>query len=235
MLKKKFTFAPRVNKNNMQILIRISLILLAYLIGSIATSVWIGRWFYGKDVRNYGSGNAGATNTIRTFGWKAGVIVMVVDLFKGWLAVQLAFLSSFYIPKSDDFITYQMILGAAAILGHIFPVYVQFRGGKGVATLVGVVLAISPVATAVCAGIFFLTVFLTKYVSLSSILAGFSFPFVIVLIFHTTTPSLVIFSLVVSILLLFTHQKNIERLLRNEESKATFLMPVHKRPRYDEE
>ncbi len=218
----------------MQILIRISLILLAYLIGSIATSVWIGKWFYGKDVRNYGSGNAGATNTIRTFGWKAGMIVMVIDLFKGLLAVQLAFLSSFYIPKSDDFITFQMILGAAAILGHIFPVYVQFRGGKGVATLVGIVLAISPVAAAVCAGVFFLTVFLTKYVSLSSILAGFSFPFVIVLIFHTTTPSLVIFSLVVAVLLLFTHQKNIERLLRKEENKATFLMPVHKRPGYNE-
>ena len=219
----------------MQIFIRISLIILAYLIGSIATSVWVGKSFYGKDVRNYGSGNAGATNTTRTFGWKAGIIVMVIDMFKGWLAVQLAFLSSFYIPKSDDFMTFQMILGAAAVLGHIFPVFAQFRGGKGVATLVGVVLAISPVATAVCAGIFFLTVFLTKYVSLSSILAGFSFPFVIVLIFHTTTPSLIIFSLVVAVLLLFTHQKNIERLLRKEENKATFLMPVHKRPGYKEE
>jgi glycerol-3-phosphate acyltransferase PlsY len=217
----------------MQILLRIVLILLAYLLGSIPTSVWVGKWFYKKDVRNYGSGNAGATNTIRVFGWKAGIIVMVVDVFKGWAALQLAFLTSFYIPSSDDFITYQLVLGGAAIMGHIFPVFARFRGGKGVATLFGVVLALNPISTLVCIGIFLVTVLLTKYVSLSSILAGFSFPFVVILLFHNTTPSLTIFSLLVAILLLFTHQKNIERLLRNEESKATFLMPVHKRNNKD--
>ncbi len=214
----------------MQIFIRIALVLVAYLIGSVATSVWVGRWFYSKDVRDYGSGNAGATNTIRVFGWKAGIIVMVVDVFKGWLAVQLAHLTMFYIPKSDDFITYQLILGSAAVLGHVFPVYVRFRGGKGVATLFGIVLAISPITTVVCIGIFMVTIIVTKYVSLSSVLAGFSFPFVMILVFHITTPSLVFFSLAVAILLLFTHQKNIERLIRKEESKATFLLPAHKRP-----
>lgn len=213
----------------MQIILRIALIILAYLLGSIPTSVWVGRWFYKKDVRDFGSGNAGATNTIRVFGWKAGIIVMVVDVFKGWAALQLAFLTHYYIPSSDDFITYQLVLGGAAILGHIFPVYVRFKGGKGVATLFGVVLALNPVSTLVCIGIFLVTVILTKYVSLSSILAGFSFPFVVILIFHNTTPSLTIFSLVVAVLLLFTHQKNIERLLRKEESKATFLMPLNKR------
>ncbi len=209
---------------DMQIFIRIALVILAYLIGSIATSVWVGKWFYNKDVRKFGSGNAGATNTIRVLGWKAGLPVLIFDLFKGWLAVQLAYLTSFYIPKSDDFITYQLILGGAAILGHIFPLYVGFKGGKGVATLFGVILALNPVPTAICMGVFLIIVLLTKYVSLGSIIAGFSFPFVVILIFHTTTPSMVIFSLVVAILLLFTHQKNIERLLRNEESKATFLM-----------
>ncbi len=207
----------------MQIIFRIALIILAYLIGSVATSVWMGKRYFNKDIRDYGSGNAGATNTIRVFGWKTGIVVMLVDLFKGWLAVQLAFLSSFYIPKSDDFITYQMILGAAAILGHIFPVYAQFRGGKGVATMFGVVFAISPVATAVTLGVFLITIFITRYVSLSSVLAGFSFPFVIVLIFHTTSSSVIVFSLIVAIGLLFTHQKNIERLLRKEEAKASFL------------
>jgi glycerol-3-phosphate acyltransferase PlsY len=212
----------------MQIFIRILLVLLAYLIGSIPTSVWVGKRFFNKDVRDYGSGNAGATNTIRVLGWKAGIPVLIFDLFKGWLVVQLAYLTNFYIPKSDDFITYQLILGGAAILGHIFPIYVGFRGGKGVATLFGIILALYPVPTLICIGIFLIIVFLTKYVSLGSIIAGFAFPFVVILIFHTTTPSMIFFSLVVAVLLLFTHQKNIERLLRNEESKATFLVPVSK-------
>ena len=213
----------------MQIFLRILLIVLAYLLGSIPTSVWVGKWFHGKDVRDYGSGNAGATNTIRVLGWKAGIPVLIVDMFKGWLVVHLAYITYFYVPKSDDFITYQLVLGTAAMVGHIFPVYVGFRGGKGVATLFGIILALNPVSTAVCIGIFLVIIFLTKYVSLGSIIAGFSFPFVLILIFHTTTPSLMIFSLAVAILLLFTHQKNIERLLRNQESKATFLILARKR------
>ena len=214
----------------MQILIRIVLVLLAYLIGSIPTSVWVGKRFFNKDIRDYGSGNAGATNTIRVLGLKAGIPVLLFDLFKGWLVVQLAYLTNFYIPNSDDFITFQLILGGAAILGHIFPIYVGFRGGKGVATLFGIILALYPVPTLICIGIFLIILFLTKYVSLGSITAGFAFPFVVILVFHTTTPSMIVFSLIVAILLLFTHQKNIERLLRKEESKATFLIPVNKQP-----
>jgi len=214
----------------MQIVLRLILILAAYLLGSIPTAVWVGKWFHKKDVRNYGSGNAGATNTIRVFGWKTGVPVLVFDIFKGWLAVHMALLTTYYIPKSDDFITFQLILGGAAILGHIFPLYARFKGGKGVATLFGIILALSPVSTGVCIGVFLVTVLLTKYVSLSSILAGFSFPFAVILIFKITTPSMVIFSMIVAILLLLTHQKNIERLLKKEESKLLFLIPVHKRP-----
>lgn len=212
----------------MQVFLRIVLIIIAYLIGSIPTSVWIGRRFHGKDVRQFGSGNAGATNTIRVLGWKAGIPVLILDLLKGWAAVQLAYLTHFYIPHSDDFITYQLILGSAAMLGHIFPIYVGFKGGKGVATLFGIILALSPVTTVVCMGVFLVIALLTKYVSLGSIIAGFSFPFILILVFQTTTPSLMIFSLIVAILLLFTHQKNIERLLRNEESKATFLTVSNK-------
>jgi len=214
----------------MQIVLRIALVLLAYLVGSIPTAVWVGKWFHKKDIREFGSGNAGATNTIRVFGWKTGVPVLVFDVFKGWLAVHLALLSTYYIPKSDDYITFQLILGAAAVLGHIFPLYARFKGGKGVATLFGIVLALSPVSTGVSIGVFLITILLTKYVSLSSILAGFSFPFAVILIFKITTPSLVIFSLIVAVLLLLTHQKNIERMLRKEESKALFLIPAHKRP-----
>jgi glycerol-3-phosphate acyltransferase PlsY len=208
----------------MQIVIKVSVLILAYLIGSIPTSVWMGRLFFNVDIRNHGSGNAGSTNAIRILGWKAGIIVLIFDMFKGWLAVNLIHLTQFYIPETGKFITFQLMLGVAAILGHIFPIYVGFRGGKGVATLFGLVLAINPEPTLLCTGIFIITLVLSKYVSLSSMIAGFAFPFMVIFVFKETTMSLVIFSLIISILLLFTHQKNIERLLRHEERKVTFLL-----------
>lgn len=208
----------------MHIVINAAVLILAYLIGSIPTSVWIGRKFYGIDLRERGSGNAGSTNAMRILGWKAGIIVLLVDMFKGWLAVNLIHLTQFYIPETGKFITFQLMLGVAAILGHIFPVYVGFRGGKGVATLFGLVLAINPEPTLICAGIFVVTLLLTKYVSVSSMTAGFAFPVMVIFVFKETTMSLVIFSLIIAILLLFTHQKNIERLLAHKEKKANFLL-----------
>jgi acyl phosphate:glycerol-3-phosphate acyltransferase len=208
----------------MHIVIKVLVLVLAYLIGSIPTSVWIGRRFYGVDIREHGSGNAGSTNAMRILGWKAGIIVLMVDMFKGWLAVNLIHLTKFYTPETGQFITFQLMLGVAAILGHIFPVYVGFKGGKGVATLFGLVMAINPEPTLICTGIFVVTLLLTKYVSLSSMLAGFAFPFIVIFVFKETTMSLVIFSLIISVLLLFTHQKNIERLLAHKEKKATFLL-----------
>ncbi len=206
----------------MQLIINIIIIIVAYLLGSIPTSVWIGRYFYHIDIREHGSGNAGATNTFRVLGIKAGIIVFIVDFLKGFLAVNLIHFTHYYIPHSGDYINIQLLLGIAALLGHIFPIYVGFRGGKGVATLFGVICAISLYPTLIMAGVFFVTLIITKYVSLSSMIAGLSFPFLIIVIFNTTTPSLVIFSLIIAILMLFTHQKNIERLLRKEESKADF-------------
>ena len=208
----------------MHIVIKIAVLILAYLIGSIPTSVWIGRGFFDIDIREHGSGNAGSTNAVRILGWKVGLIVLVIDMVKGWLAVNLIHLTQFYIPETGKFITFQLMLGVAAILGHIFPIYVGFRGGKGVATLFGLVLAINPEPTLICTGIFVITLVLSKYVSLSSMIAGFTFPILVIFVFKETTMSLVIFSLIISILLLFTHQKNIERLLRHEEKKATFLL-----------
>src|SRR6187399_609964 len=114
----------------------------AYLIGSIPTAVWYGHAFYGIDVRDFGSGNAGATNSFRVLGKKAGIIVMLIDVFKGWLAARLVFLLIFLNAISaDHVIVFQLIFGIAAVLGHIFPVYARFKGGKGVATLLGMVLA----------------------------------------------------------------------------------------------
>lgn len=207
----------------MYFVLLISIIILAYLLGSIPTAVWVGKGFYGIDVRDHGSGNAGATNTIRVLGWKAGLPVMIIDILKGFTAVTLIRFVQSLAPGTDQFVNFQLILGGAAVIGHIFPVFARFRGGKGVATLFGMVLAISPFSTLVCAGVFFLTLFLTKYVSLSSILAGFTFPIAVIVIFHTSVPSMAVFSIAVSVLLLITHQKNIGRLLRREESKATFL------------
>src|SRR5690554_2837957 len=163
-------------------------LLLAYLFGSIPTAVWLGQAFYGVDVREYGSGNAGATNTFRVLGTKAGSAVMLIDILKGWTATNLAyFLGSSITGPYDSvlFINYQLILGVIAVLGHLFPVFAGFRGGKGVATLCGMVLAIHFGAALVCICVFILVLLISKYVSLSSIAAGFTFPFSIVFLFHT--------------------------------------------------
>jgi glycerol-3-phosphate acyltransferase PlsY len=201
-------------------IITIGLIIAAYLVGSIPTSVWIGKVFFDKDVREYGSGNAGATNTFRVLGTTPGIIVFAIDLLKGFLAVNLIYLNPIFPVGSELFATIQLAFGIAAILGHIFPVYVGFRGGKGVATLFGAILGISFFPTLIMAGIFFATLFLTKYVSLSSLLAGVSYPILMITVFNVSATSMIIFSILVAVLIVLTHQKNIERLLHNEESKA---------------
>lgn len=199
------------------------ILLFAYLLGSVPNAVWIGKVFFNTDVRNHGSGNAGSTNTVRVLGYKAGIPVLLLDMLKGYLAVKMIYLTFYYIPTTGEYINFQLLLGVAVILGHIFPVFANFSGGKGVATLLGVIMAIDPVSTLICIGVFLITLIITKYVSLSSMIAGLSFPILVIVVFNTTTSSLVIFSLIVFVLLLFTHQKNIERLMRNQESKATFL------------
>jgi acyl phosphate:glycerol-3-phosphate acyltransferase len=207
----------------MSLIIKILLIIIAYLLGSIPSSVWIGKRFYGVDIREHGSGNAGFSNTVRVLGWKAGLPVFLIDVIKGYMAVILLRVFNVYIPGTADFVNFQLILGASAVIGHIFPVYVGFRGGKGVATLLGLLLAIQPQPTLICIGIFAVVFLTTRYVSLSSMIAGISFPILIIFVFKTTISSLVVFSMIVSILLLLTHQKNIERLLNREESRARII------------
>ncbi len=200
----------------------------AYLLGSIPSAVWVGKVFYGIDVREYGSGNAGATNTFRVLGKRAGVPVLLMDIGKGYLAVQLAtimniyfFESHVYFPGTQQFVNFKLALGICALLGHIFPVYVGFRGGKGVATLLGIVSGVYPKAALVCACIFFVVWIISNYISLASIISGFAFPFVIMLVFKSSIPSMNIFAMAISILILITHQKNIERLLKGIESKIS--------------
>jgi glycerol-3-phosphate acyltransferase PlsY len=203
----------------MEWVFKILTIVLAYILGSIPTSIWIGKAFFNIDIREHGSGNAGATNTFRVMGAKAGFIVFFIDMLKGFGAVKLLYLTDFYIPETGNFVNFQLALGMAAMIGHIFPVFADFRGGKGVATLAGVVLALHPWATLITLGIFIVTLIITKYVSLSSMVAAFSFPFILIFAFSSTTLSLIIFSMVIAVLLLFTHQKNIERLLSGQEKR----------------
>jgi glycerol-3-phosphate acyltransferase PlsY len=197
-------------------------ILLAYLIGSIPSAVWVGKLFYGTDVRKHGSGNAGATNVIRVLGYKAGIPVMIVDVFKGWAAVQVIFLFP-HPGLSEDFITYVRICMAfAAVLGHVFPVFAGFKGGKGVGTLAGVAIALYPFALLVVLALFIAILALTRYVSLASISCGLCFPFIVIFITQQHHPGLMILSVVVAIFIPLTHIKNIKRLTRGEENKFDF-------------
>jgi acyl phosphate:glycerol-3-phosphate acyltransferase len=209
-------------------ILTIALFSVAYLLGSIPSAVWIGKMLYGIDVREHGSKNAGATNTVRVLGWKAGLPVLSMDILKGFLAVKLVYIYGLYVPGTKDFVNLQLALGGFAVLGHIFPVFAGFKGGKGVACLFGIILAIVPIPTLIALGIFLVTLFTTRYVSLSSIISGVAFPFLIMFVFKTNIQSLIIFSLIVAVLLLLTHQKNIERLIRREESKASFLFKKKK-------
>ena len=198
------------------------LIILAYLIGSIPTAVWIGKFFYNIDVREFGSGNAGATNTFRVLGKKAGIPVLIIDILKGSLAVSAAFLST-YDFVSDEFINLQLVLGIAALVGHIFPIFAGFRGGKGVATILGIVICILPLSCCLSLLVFIIVLFASRMVSLSSMLAGISFPFFLHFVFHNTNSILTIFSVVVALLLIVTHRKNILRIINKQESKIKFV------------
>lgn len=204
-------------------------ILLAYLLGSIPTAVWIGKRFYGIDVREHGSGNAGATNTFRVLGKQAGIPVLLIDVLKGFLAVKLAWIfSEDANAHGDAFFHLQLRLGAAALAGHIFPVFAGFRGGKGVATLLGIVFALNLVAALVSLGVFILMLFLTRYVSLSSMIASLVFPLVVMVVIKSSTPEMVIFSILISFIVVLTHQKNIERLFNKNESRVRFRKKTRK-------
>lgn len=197
------------------------LIISAYLLGSIPTSVWIGKYFYGIDIREHGSGNAGATNTFRVLGVKPGIIVLIIDILKGSAAVSLAYLFENNLP-ANEFIDIEIGLAISAVLGHLFPVFAGFRGGKGVATLLGATLIITPITCAIALLVFLIVLFSTRYVSLSSMMAGISYPIILHLIMLNQQKTLTIYSILIAILLIITHRKNIRRLLNHQESRITF-------------
>ncbi|MHC1732532.1 MAG: glycerol-3-phosphate 1-O-acyltransferase PlsY [Bacteroidales bacterium] len=194
-------------------------VVLAYLAGSIPSAVWAGKIFHGIDVREHGSGNAGATNTVRVLGWKTGIPVLVFDLFKGWLAAMLPRFLDAAPSDSETMMALQIVCGLASILGHVFPLFAGFRGGKGVATTFGVLLALHPLLTLTCAGIFLVVLLASGYVSLGSMIAVAMFPVLLVTLFKSPSVWLTTFSIVVAAAVIATHAKNIKRLLRGEEKR----------------
>lgn len=200
----------------------IASIVFAYLMGSIPTAVWVGKWFYGVDLRNEGSGNAGATNTIRVLGLKAGIPVLLVDVIKGSIAVAaVPFIVGFF---GSETVSPLLKIGAAtaAVVGHTLPLFAGFKGGKGVATLLGVGLALFPIAAWIAVAIFATVLTLSRYVSLASITAGVTFPFLVFFAFPSPHWAYDILAVLVALFLPFTHRKNIKRLFNGTESKLTF-------------
>ena len=195
----------------------------AYLLGSIPSAVWIGKATKGVDVREHGSKNAGATNTMRVLGVKTGIPVLLIDIFKGFAAVMLAKLLPTFETGTDALVTFQLALGVAAVLGHVFPIFAGFRGGKGVATIVGILLALHWQATLIAIIVYLITLCISKYSSLSSLMMGLSYPVSVIFIFKPDSISLTIFSIAVCVLLIITHRGNISRLIHGNENKATFL------------
>jgi len=197
----------------------IIILITAYLIGSIPTSVWWGKRYYGIDVREFGSGNAGATNTFRVLGKRAGIPVLIIDILKGTIAVSLVYFSS-YTFDSNQYVNLELGLGIAALIGHVFPVFAGFRGGKGVATILGVIVFLTPLTSVFVLSVFLIVLFTTKYVSLSSMIAGVSFPFFLNVVLKNENQILLIFSLFAALLLIATHKKNISRLLKRQENQV---------------
>ena len=194
----------------------------AYLLGSSPSAIWYGEAYFGIDVRKYGSGNAGATNTFRVLGKRAGTIVLLIDVLKGWTATRLASLL-FYANslETEQLLTFKLLLGFTAVLGHLYPVFVRFKGGKGVATSLGMVLAIEPQVATVCIGIFLLVLLASNFVSLSSIVAALAFPVLLLFgVFGHASTLLIVFGFVLFAVVTYTHHKNIVRLFKGRESRV---------------
>lgn len=193
--------------------------IIAYLLGSIPTAVWLGKWKYNLDIRQHGSKNAGATNTFRVLGKKAGKLVLLIDVLKGVIAVSIPFLFRYAPWGSEELSNVQLVCGILAVFGHIFPLFAGFRGGKGVATSLGIVLGIHPLGALVSLIIFLIVFLLFQYVSLGAIFSAICFPLAVHFLFENNYLYLTLFSILLSFAVVVAHHKNIKRLLAGEESK----------------
>ena len=207
----------------------VGLCLLSYLLGSIPTAIWYGETYHGIDIREHGSGNAGATNTFRVLGRKAGSIVLFVDALKGFLATSLA--SGLFYFRLEDWetcVTLKILFGFLAVIGHLLPIFCDFKGGKGVATTLGMVLALHPQAALVSILVFLVVFAVSKYVSLGSMIASLAFPVMLSLgVFGQELPILIYFGSFVAFLVVFTHRQNIVRIFQGTENRM-YLIPRKK-------
>jgi glycerol-3-phosphate acyltransferase PlsY len=200
----------------------IAAVIIAYLFGSIPTSLWWGKAFHGVDVREHGSRNAGATNTFRVLGWRSGVPVLLIDIAKGFIPVRILPNMSGLQPDSPEWMWLRVALVIAAVIGHLYPVFAGFRGGKGVATSLGGILAVHPGAAAICVGVFALVFLVSRYVSLGSLCAALAFPLAVALLYQETSVVKVGFAITLCLLVFYTHRQNIGRLMRGEENRMDF-------------
>ena len=207
----------------------VGLCILSYLLGSIPTALWYGETYHQVDIREHGSGNAGATNTFRVLGRKAGSIVLFVDAFKGFLATGLAaVLFYFRLVDWQTCVTLKILFGFLAVMGHLLPIFCDFKGGKGVATTLGMILALHPQAALVSILIFLLVFAISKYVSLGSMVASLAFPIMLSLgVFGQELPIIIYFGSFLAFLVVFTHRKNILRIFQGTENRM-YLIPRKK-------
>lgn len=201
----------------------LGLIILAYLIGSIPTALIISKKYFGIDIRDYGSGNMGATNTFRVLGKRYGTIVMICDILKGMAAVSLFYFLPFYLNNELARTNFMIGLGLASVIGHVFPIFAGFKGGKGVATLFGMLLVVQPTVAICCVVVFLLALFLTRYVSLSSVLGAIMLPISVLWIWNEEEFLYRLFALIIAVMVVLTHQKNIGRILRGVETRVPIL------------
>jgi glycerol-3-phosphate acyltransferase PlsY len=203
--------------------ILILILFASYIIGSFPTSIIMGRITRGIDIRDHGSGNAGGTNVFRVLGWKPALVVVVIDVFKGWLPTAYLAIMFYEATPLPDLGLFQILCGFCAVLGHTFTVFAGFKGGKGVGTLAGMLIAMFPLAVPLCILVFAITLILTGYVSVGSIIAGASLPiFLLILPIIGIEPaelSLLIFSLLIPFFIVYTHRSNISRLRNGEENR----------------
>jgi glycerol-3-phosphate acyltransferase PlsY len=192
--------------------------LASYLLGSIPSAVWLGKYLHGIDVREHGSKNAGATNCFRVLGKRTGTLVLLMDIAKGVLSIILAK----YLLDETGSMVLLMLAAGICVLGHVFPVFAGFRGGKGVATSLGVFLGLNPLTAVTCILVFLVVFLLTRYVSLSSITAAFMLPFISFFLFHQEETERLWFNVILSCIVIIAHRKNIMRLWKGEEQRMNF-------------
>ncbi|MDG2266658.1 MAG: glycerol-3-phosphate 1-O-acyltransferase PlsY [Candidatus Marinimicrobia bacterium] len=201
----------------------IILLVLSYLTGSIPTSIIVSRVAKNIDIRDHGSGNAGATNVYRILGWKFALIVLVLDVFKAWLPTAIYATTIFQYISIIDIGFIQILCGSFSVIGHTYPIFAKFKGGKGVGPLIGVLLALFPIAFPLCLIVAIAIIITTGYVSLGSIFAAISLPiFILILpVLDIISPnlSLVIFSLLVPWFVIYTHRGNISRIRNGTENR----------------